>query len=235
MPRDAVVGVEGIKPALECWRAFYRAFKRRFGAFDYYKVLEFQKRGVLHFHAVLRLPRRLEIHRVKRIAVGRRRVKHSRGRPWYRNHVLHRIIAGAGFGQVWEIEPVRTRAGIASYLGSYLSKPGDRAARRLIALYTFDHGPLRLHDSSQGWLLPGDRPAKPYRVWYLVGAGKSHFKDSKRFFEALVPYDVRLKCACRECTRFPSRSRDSIRARVLRRWRESTEIEWIPKGVLELL
>ena len=229
MPGRAVVGAGGIADAKQAWRTFSKRWRQRFGPrAAYYLVAEFQRRGVLHFHVVLRMPNRLPILRPRRIAVRSSLVSHRRRRAWYRSTSWwSTAIRQSGFGEVWEIEPVRSVKGVASYLGSYLTKAGDFVGYRIIKEYG---EPLRLHHSSRNWLLAGDRPARPYGVWFLMGAG-NQVQNLPAYYR-LLEFQTRLTCVCREAANLGTTARRKIRRRIHSRWLTQTDYP-IPKGITD--
>lgn len=230
MPGDAVVGVDGIADAKQAWRTFSKRWRERYGArAAYYWIGEFQKRGVLHFHVLLRMPKPVPILRPARISVGGKLVRHRRNRAWFRSTSWwSSAILESGFGPIWEIEPVRRRVAVAAYLAPYLTKLGDAVGYQIV---NDAEKPVRLHQSSRNWLNPYDRPAKSYNIWFLIGAG--HKVMSLPSFWKILEFQTQLRCQCREASRFPSKKRSVIRSRAWERWLSQDEYP-IPKGVADV-
>ena len=89
------------------WNHFMVSLKRKFpGAqLDYYRVGEFQKRGHIHFHVVIR------------------------GLNYLPHDILQRLAIRAGFGEIYWIKRVEAAKGgirgLLGYLGKYLLKEAE--------------------------------------------------------------------------------------------------------------
>lgn len=125
---------------------FLNYFRRDLGmeSAAYFWVLELQKRGSLHYHVLLRLPRSVKLYR--------RKVK---GRFYHWFVPLKARVEKMGFGWVHDFEPLRHKhGGAVVYLSKYLSKAADRQMREYVERYELETGgsKLRLYGRTSNWI-----------------------------------------------------------------------------------
>ena len=123
--RDAV----GVKEAQRRWHILNTNFLRYWGGVDWVCVGEMQRRGVPHYHLVMRLPWDCrngfdlsKPHPQKgMIAQG------LDPRVWEFWREMKRALRSAGFGEMAHMQPVRGSASICKYVAKYIGKDDENA------------------------------------------------------------------------------------------------------------
>lgn len=84
-----------------CWNRLRLALRRRYPSAEFYRVIEFQQRGAIHLHVIVR---------------GVKFIPHG---------MLKGLAVAAGFGPVCWLTPYHQRGAIVRYLSKYLLKDTD--------------------------------------------------------------------------------------------------------------
>ena len=144
-------GDAGVEAAMASWKRLRKWLGVNIPGFAYYRVAEWQRRGVLHFHVIIRSYRRL--------ILGTQ--AHGSVPPIH----VRRAVSRAGFGRMVVMERLYTGArGVASYCAKYLAKGGELLAKTYTTALAKK---LRLTGYSRDWIRPEDKPGPKPFLWEL--------------------------------------------------------------------
>ncbi len=132
------------------WRRMMRVMQKEGYKFEYFRVIELQRRGTPHYHLAMN---RITYRGVPVLGVGKV------GGMCYSRAVK------AGFGRIMDLQKARLGgAGVASYLAKYIGKADEYRA-----LVRTDGRAVRRYARSQGWVGPKTAP-----VWRYAAVRRSY-------------------------------------------------------------